>query len=331
MFRMRSEGEDPAAEEMEIRECEPPRRLQLTSQRRRGSLAAGARPDRGRRRHDTDVLPARRDHGAGGERRPGWEYYLDRLVDVETGATRRYATSTATTTRRWRSTTRARLSDRFRARPDAGTTAARGRASDEAGGSRSSRRRAARDAARRCTSAVDAVLELGRRRRSTRRSDGTAPEVVLRHVPLRLPLEPEQRDRAAAGDRDREQHPERGDGAAEQHRQRVAAERRTPAASARRSTTCRSPPTTAWSQDRQVAGRRARQRPAQYAEHDDPRARPVASSDERRLGGPDPAAAGLEEQLVAHRAAVPVVPDEGRPDEQQQHRPTIAHPQREPW
>ena len=86
-FRMLFEGEDHAGEAMEIRVCEPPHRLHLTSQRRRGGLAARARPQPRRRRHHADVLPSPESPTEQvGSVGPGWEYYLDRLVDVETGA-----------------------------------------------------------------------------------------------------------------------------------------------------------------------------------------------------------------------------------------------------
>jgi uncharacterized protein YndB with AHSA1/START domain len=85
LFRMLFEGEDHEAETMTIRVCEPPRRLHLTSQ-------AG---------EDTWLLELDLSHADGvttltfaqpgvtaeqvGGVGPGWDYYLDRLVDVETG------------------------------------------------------------------------------------------------------------------------------------------------------------------------------------------------------------------------------------------------------
>lgn len=84
-FRMLFEGEDPAPEVMEIRLCEPPRRLHLTS------------------RNGDDVWPLELelDHADGvttltfrqrgvtrelvGDVGPGWDYYLDRLVDASHG------------------------------------------------------------------------------------------------------------------------------------------------------------------------------------------------------------------------------------------------------
>ena len=47
LFRMTAEGDDAAAEDMEIRECDPPRRLARDLARRRGAVAARARPGRG--------------------------------------------------------------------------------------------------------------------------------------------------------------------------------------------------------------------------------------------------------------------------------------------
>jgi uncharacterized protein YndB with AHSA1/START domain len=86
LFRMLFEGEDHAGETMEIRVCEPPHRLHLTS------------------RFGTQVWLLELDltHADGvttltfsqpgitreqvGDVGPGWDYYLDRLVDAETGA-----------------------------------------------------------------------------------------------------------------------------------------------------------------------------------------------------------------------------------------------------
>jgi uncharacterized protein YndB with AHSA1/START domain len=85
-FRMLYEGEEHAGEAMEIRVCEPPRRLHLTS----------------RVGNEVWLLELELIHSHGvttltfsqpgitreqvGDVGPGWEYYLDRLVDVETGA-----------------------------------------------------------------------------------------------------------------------------------------------------------------------------------------------------------------------------------------------------
>lgn len=85
-FRMLFEGEDHAAEQMEIRACEPPHRLHLTS----------------RVGPEVWLLELDLTHADGvttltfsqpgvtreqvGDVGPGWDYYLDRLVDAETGA-----------------------------------------------------------------------------------------------------------------------------------------------------------------------------------------------------------------------------------------------------
>ena len=85
LFAMTFEGQQPPGDEMEIRECEPPRRLAVTSQvgEQRWYLdvdltevdgvttLAFSQPD-----VDTeDALSVG----------PGWEFYLDRLVAAETG------------------------------------------------------------------------------------------------------------------------------------------------------------------------------------------------------------------------------------------------------
>ena len=85
MFRMTFEGQEPPGEEMEIRECDPPRRLAVTShvgehvwyldvdlsEADGVTTLAFSQPD---------VDPE--DSLSVG---PGWEYYLDRLVAAETG------------------------------------------------------------------------------------------------------------------------------------------------------------------------------------------------------------------------------------------------------
>ena len=107
LFRMLFEGEDHEAEIMTIRVCEPPRRLHLTSQ-------VG---------DDTWLLELDLSHEDGvttltfaqpgvtaeqvGGVGPGWDYYLDRLVDAETGADPSLRDFERTTTRRPRSTTSA--------------------------------------------------------------------------------------------------------------------------------------------------------------------------------------------------------------------------------
>lgn len=84
-FRMTAEGENAPEEEMEIRECDPPRRLAVTSQvgvhqwfleldlvEQDGvTTLSFSQPG-------IDPVEA---ESVG----PGWEYYLDRLVAAETG------------------------------------------------------------------------------------------------------------------------------------------------------------------------------------------------------------------------------------------------------
>jgi uncharacterized protein YndB with AHSA1/START domain len=86
LFRMLFEGEEHAGETMEIRVCDPPHRLHLTSH---------AGPDTWLLELDlthadgvttlTFSQPGVREDQVGGVG-PGWDYYLDRLVDAETGA-----------------------------------------------------------------------------------------------------------------------------------------------------------------------------------------------------------------------------------------------------
>ncbi len=85
MFRMGFEGDDAAEEEMELRECDPPRRLAVTahlgasvwyldvdlSEADGVTTLAFSQPDLD---HDDSLSVG-----------PGWEFYLDRLVAVETG------------------------------------------------------------------------------------------------------------------------------------------------------------------------------------------------------------------------------------------------------
>ena len=84
LFRMTAEGEDASEDDMEIRECDPARRLAVTSQvgderwqleldlveRDGGTVLTFTQPD-------IDPVAA---ESVG----PGWEYYLDRLVAVLT-------------------------------------------------------------------------------------------------------------------------------------------------------------------------------------------------------------------------------------------------------
>ena len=85
-FRMLFEGDNHSAEEMEIRVCEPPRRLHLTS--RVGADVWLLELDLSHADGVTTLTfsqPGVTKEQVGGVG-PGWDYYLDRLVDVETGA-----------------------------------------------------------------------------------------------------------------------------------------------------------------------------------------------------------------------------------------------------
>ena len=89
LFRMNAEGDDAGAETFTIDECEPPRRVSLTSQvvgeQTVWHFVLELTEDpavRGPRRSHSPVHAGR---GDGDGRRPGWEYYLDRLVAAETG------------------------------------------------------------------------------------------------------------------------------------------------------------------------------------------------------------------------------------------------------
>jgi len=85
-FRMLFEGDEHEGESMEIRVCEPPYRLHLTS--RVGDEVWLLELDLS---HEDGVTTltfsqpgvAKEQVGEVG---PGWDYYLDRLVDAETGA-----------------------------------------------------------------------------------------------------------------------------------------------------------------------------------------------------------------------------------------------------
>ena len=85
-FRMLFEGEGHASEQMEIRVCEPPHRLHLTSYA--GEQVWLIELDLTHADGVTTITfsqpgVTREQVGDVG---PGWDYYLDRLVDVETGA-----------------------------------------------------------------------------------------------------------------------------------------------------------------------------------------------------------------------------------------------------
>jgi uncharacterized protein YndB with AHSA1/START domain len=84
-FRMLFEGEDHESEEMEIRACEPPYRLHLTS--RVGSETWLLELDLSHADGITTLTFAQPEvtlEQVGGVG-PGWDYYLDRLVLVESG------------------------------------------------------------------------------------------------------------------------------------------------------------------------------------------------------------------------------------------------------
>lgn len=84
-FRMTFEGDDHASERMVIRVCEPPRRLHLTSYA--GEEVWLIELDLTHADGVTTITfsqPGVTREQVGGVG-PGWDYYLDRLVDVETG------------------------------------------------------------------------------------------------------------------------------------------------------------------------------------------------------------------------------------------------------
>jgi uncharacterized protein YndB with AHSA1/START domain len=86
MFRMTAEGEDAPPEQMTIRECEPPRRLALTSNVGEESwLLELDLTEVGGVTTLTFSQPEI-DPQAAESVGPGWEYYLDRLVAAMTGA-----------------------------------------------------------------------------------------------------------------------------------------------------------------------------------------------------------------------------------------------------
>jgi uncharacterized protein YndB with AHSA1/START domain len=85
-FRMLFEGDAHEGEAMEIRACEPPHRLHLTS--RVGEEVWLLELDLTHAEGVTTLTfsqPGVTKEQVGGVG-PGWDYYLDRLVDVETGA-----------------------------------------------------------------------------------------------------------------------------------------------------------------------------------------------------------------------------------------------------
>ena len=85
-FRMLFEGETHDAERMEIRVCEPPHRLHLTSYA--GEYVWDLQLELAHTDGVTTLTFSQPGLGRDlvGSVGPGWDYYLDRLVDVETGA-----------------------------------------------------------------------------------------------------------------------------------------------------------------------------------------------------------------------------------------------------
>ena len=91
LFRMNAEGDDAKPESFTIHDCEPPRRVSLTSQVVGEQttwhfvleLAENpATPGTTTLTFSQSVPDAEMATGVG----PGWEYYLDRLVAAESGA-----------------------------------------------------------------------------------------------------------------------------------------------------------------------------------------------------------------------------------------------------
>lgn len=85
LFAMTAEGQEPPGDAMEIRACDPPHRLAVTSQvgQDRWYLDVELSESDGVTTlsfHQADVP----EHDAASVG-PGWEYYLDRLVAAETG------------------------------------------------------------------------------------------------------------------------------------------------------------------------------------------------------------------------------------------------------
>jgi uncharacterized protein YndB with AHSA1/START domain len=86
LFRMLFEGEEHAGETMEIRACDPPHRLHLTSHAGEETwlLELDLTHADGVTTLTFSQPDVAREQVAGVG--PGWDYYLDRLVDAETGA-----------------------------------------------------------------------------------------------------------------------------------------------------------------------------------------------------------------------------------------------------
>ncbi|GEK21361.1 SRPBCC family protein [Cellulomonas xylanilytica] len=87
LFRMNAEGDDAKPETFTIHECDPPRRVSLTSQvvgeQNAWHFVLELTEDAGTTTltFSQSVPDAEMATGVG----PGWDYYLDRLVAAETG------------------------------------------------------------------------------------------------------------------------------------------------------------------------------------------------------------------------------------------------------
>ena len=83
-FRMTFEGDDPSAEDVEIRECDPPRRLAVTTHAEGQSWQLEL--DLSEADGVTTLVFTQPgvDPVEAESVGPGWEYYLDRLVAAET-------------------------------------------------------------------------------------------------------------------------------------------------------------------------------------------------------------------------------------------------------
>ena len=85
MFRMGFEGDEASAHPMDIRECDPPRQLKVTS--RVGPYVWYLDVELSEADGVTTLAFSQPDvdHDDSLSVGPGWEYYLDRLVAVESG------------------------------------------------------------------------------------------------------------------------------------------------------------------------------------------------------------------------------------------------------
>lgn len=85
MFRMGFEGEEAAFEELEIRECDAPRTLRVTSHVGPSAWYLDVELSEAGGVTTLAFSQPDVDHEDSLSVGPGWEYYLDRLVAVETG------------------------------------------------------------------------------------------------------------------------------------------------------------------------------------------------------------------------------------------------------